>query len=103
MVEPDDVCKKRNRIPTDPNMRKLWLHAIRRENSQYNNVPSCGEAVASDIEIIEDSSVGTVKVSLVTGVSVVASVSIVAEVSVPLTISDVGGSCIENVTLQNKC
>ncbi|CAH1967536.1 unnamed protein product [Acanthoscelides obtectus] len=23
---------KFHRIPTDPNMRKLWLHAIRREN-----------------------------------------------------------------------
>ncbi|CAH1988265.1 unnamed protein product [Acanthoscelides obtectus] len=27
-----DVTMKFYRIPTDPNMRKLWLHAIRREN-----------------------------------------------------------------------
>ncbi|CAH1993829.1 unnamed protein product [Acanthoscelides obtectus] len=27
-----DVKMKFERIPTDPNMRKLWLHAIRREN-----------------------------------------------------------------------
>ncbi|CAH1982674.1 unnamed protein product [Acanthoscelides obtectus] len=26
------VKMKFHRIPTDPNMRKLWLHAIRREN-----------------------------------------------------------------------
>ncbi|CAH1954425.1 unnamed protein product [Acanthoscelides obtectus] len=27
-----DVKMKLQRIPRDPNMRKLWLHAIRREN-----------------------------------------------------------------------
>ncbi|CAH1963686.1 unnamed protein product [Acanthoscelides obtectus] len=27
-----DVKMKFHKLPTDPNMRKLWLHAIRREN-----------------------------------------------------------------------
>ncbi|CAH1991591.1 unnamed protein product [Acanthoscelides obtectus] len=33
-----DVKMKFHRIPTDPNRRKLWLHALRRENySHYKN------------------------------------------------------------------